>query len=294
MTPQYIMDAGLSGDFASVGIKFLRTFDVRAAARDPATSGARLQSYYDTVTRLFIDGYIMHPVNRTGGVPGLGDECPSKTLTQIACEQFQDFVQIRYGDEVKVLWSKTAKHECAESLAHLQSIARDHLDRLRAGFLDSVVYTCKKMFDVPSWKNGSDADAVHATRLLQLSRARTLCKSYRVPYSKDMWLELVEAASKTREKLLQGGPPSRSAGDTEVDNRKVWTALLPADGEATEQSVLRRSGLEPLVRAYLSLVDCTRDVERELGVHADFVQHNFVDEQRGGITRYGRDLLAAP
>ena len=148
MTPQYIMDAGLSGDFAEVGIKLLRTFDVRAAARDPATSGARLQSYYDTVTRLFIDGYIMHPVNRTGGVPGLGDECPSKTLTQIACEQFQDFVQMRYGDEVKVLWSKTAKHECAESLAHLQSIARDHLDTLRAGFLDSEVYTCKKMFDM--------------------------------------------------------------------------------------------------------------------------------------------------
>ena len=180
MTPQHIMEAGLSGDFAEVGIKLLRTFDVPAAARDPATSGARLQSYYDTVTRLFIDGYIMHPVNRTGGVPGRGEECPSKTLQQIACEQFEDFVQFRYGDKVKVLWSKTAKQECAESLAHLQSIASDHLDRLRAGFLDSEVYMCMDVFDVSSWKNGSDADAVHATRLLQFSQARTLCKSYRV------------------------------------------------------------------------------------------------------------------
>ena len=37
MTPQHIMEAGLSGDFAEVGIKLLRTFDVPAAARDPAT-----------------------------------------------------------------------------------------------------------------------------------------------------------------------------------------------------------------------------------------------------------------
>ena len=42
MTPQHIMEA----DFAEVGIKLLRTFDGRAAARGPATSGARLQSFY--------------------------------------------------------------------------------------------------------------------------------------------------------------------------------------------------------------------------------------------------------
>ena len=107
-----------------------------------------------------------------------------------------------------------------------------------------------------------------------------------------MWLELVEAASKTREELLgrsppspsagdEEGSPSRSAGDTVVDNRKVWTALLPALGEATEQSVLRRSGLEPLVRAYLSLVDSTADVKRGLGVHANFVQHHLGAHEQG-------------
>ena len=78
-----------------------------------------------------------------------------------------------------------------------------------------------------------------------------------------------------------GGPPSRSAGDTDVDHRKVWIALLPAVGEATEDSVLRRSGLEPLVRAYLSLVDSTGDVERGLGVHADFVQHHLGAHEQG-------------
>ena len=58
--------------------------------------------------RLFLDGYIMCPADRTGGVPGLGD-LPSKTLTQLAMEQFEDLVEISYGDKRKVLWSNTSK-----------------------------------------------------------------------------------------------------------------------------------------------------------------------------------------
>ena len=112
------------------------------------TSG-ELRQYYDTMKRLFLDGYIMCPVSdsRTGGVPGLGD-LPSKTLTQIAMEQFKDFVEISYGDKRKVLWSRTSKEECAESLAQIQSITRDQLDRLRAGFLDSEVYMCMRVLSL--------------------------------------------------------------------------------------------------------------------------------------------------
>ena len=43
MTPQHILEAGLSGDYAEVGIRLLRTFDAPAAARDPATSGTVLK-----------------------------------------------------------------------------------------------------------------------------------------------------------------------------------------------------------------------------------------------------------
>jgi hypothetical protein len=280
MTPQHIMEAGLSGDYAEVGIRLLRTFDVRGAERDPATSGSCLSQYYDTVKRLFIDGYIMYPVNRTGGIPELGDHCPSKTLTQIAQEQFADCVQIRYGDKVKVLWSKTAQEECAESLAQMQSIARDQLDRLRAGFLESEVYMCMRAFDVLSWQRGGDEDAARARRLLQLRKARALCKSYSVPYSQNDWERVVEAACEKREELSRRGDPSRSAGGTRVDNRKVWSALLPA-GSSAEESVMRSTGLEPVVRSYLSLVDSTGDVERGLGVHSNFVQHHLGAHEGG-------------
>ena len=281
MTPQHILEAGLSGDYAEVGIRLLRTFDVPAAARDPASSGQCLRQYYDTLKRLFIDGYIMCPVSRTGGVPELGDQCPSKTLTQIAMEQLADFVEIRYGDKLKVLWSKTSKEDCAESLAQLRSIANDQLDRLRAGFLDSEAYMCLRAFDMQHWQSGGDEDVVRARRLVQLRDARALCNVYSVPYSQDAWERLAKAACKKREELLRLDDPSRSAGATRVDNRRVWSALLPAPGSSAEESVLRSSGLEPVVRAYLSLVDSTGDVERGLGVHADFVQHH-VGAHEGG------------
>ena len=67
--------------------------------------------------------------------------------------------------------------------------------------------------------------------------------------------------------------PSRSAGDTRVDNRRVWSALLPAPGSSAAESVMRPAE-ESVVRSYLSLADSTGDVERGLGVHADFVKHH--------------------
>ena len=48
----------------------------------------------------------------------------------------------------------------------------------------------------------------------------------------------------------------------------MWSALL------TESSVLRTTGLGPLVRAYLATLDSTGDVERALGDHANFLNHH--------------------
>ena len=198
----------------------------------------------------------------------MGDHCSSKTLTQIAIEQFDDYIQIRYGDKEKILWSRTSKEECAESLAHLQSMARDHLDRLGAGFLDTEAYMSMAAFDVLSWGKGDDEDAQ------QLRKARSLCKHYRVPYAEKAWKQVVKAACAKRKKMLESDGPSRSAGNMHVDNRRAWSALLPATSSSSDPQVLRATGLEPLVRCYLSLVDSTGDVERGLGTHADFVQHH--------------------
>ena len=174
-----------------------------------------------------------------------GEHCSSKTLTQIAFERFMDFVQIRYGDKVKTLCSKTSKSECAESFAHIQSIARDHLDRLQAGFLDTEVYMCMAAFDVLSWSKGDDEDAK------QLRKARSLCKHYRVPYSEEAWMRVVKAACAKREEM---DGPSRSAGEKHVDNRRVRSTLLASASSSSDTQVLRATGLEPLV--------CLREAQR--------------------------------
>ena len=242
------------------------------------TSG-ELRQYYDTMQRLFLDGYIMCPVSdsRTGGVPGLGD-LPSKTLTQIAMEQFQDFVEISYGDKRKVLWSRTSKDDCAESLAQIQSITRDQLARLRAGFLDSEVYMCMRVFNVSLWQLDGDADVARARRLVQLRKARALSDAHHVPHSEDDWRRLGEAACQ-KQAELRLRPLVRRRG-THVDNRRVWSALLPVPGSSAAESVMRPAE-ESVVRSYVSLVDSTGDVERGLGVHADFVKHH-VGAHEGG------------
>ena len=43
-------------------------------------------------------------------VAGLG---AAKTITQIAMEQCQDMIKIRWGSRTKYLWSKISKDECA-------------------------------------------------------------------------------------------------------------------------------------------------------------------------------------
>ena len=219
---------------------------------------------------------IMQPVNRIGAIAEMGDDCPSKTLTQIAFEQFEDCVQIRYGNKEKVLWSKIAKEECGESLAQLQSIAKDHLERMEAGFLESEVYMCMRVFDVQSWQRSSDARRLH-----QLRKARVLCNSYGVPHSRSDWEQVVDAARNKREELSRRGDPSCSAGGTDVDNRQVWSALLPPVGTPAEKSALRSPSVESVVRSYLSLVDSIGDVERGLGAHADFLQHHLGAHEGG-------------
>ena len=89
--------------------------------------------------RLFIDGYIMCPASRTGGVPELGDQGSSKTLTQFAMEQLVDKAEILFGDTRNVLRPNISKADCTECLAQIRSIAQDQLDRPRVGILDEEV-----------------------------------------------------------------------------------------------------------------------------------------------------------
>jgi hypothetical protein len=104
MSTQDLLETGLAGDFSELAMQALRRFD--RSNPDPALASAALADFADKVRHLFIDGYIlMEP-----------DEPELKTLTQIVLEQCSDIREFRYGERVKILWSKTTKAECEETM----------------------------------------------------------------------------------------------------------------------------------------------------------------------------------
>ncbi len=123
MTTQDLLETDLAGDFAELAMQTLRRFD--RSDPDPALASAAVADFAVRVRRLFIDGYILMDPDQ----PGL------MTLTQIVLEQCSDIREFRYGERVKVLWSKTTKAECQHHLAgdrwHSGGYAGTHQSRIR-------------------------------------------------------------------------------------------------------------------------------------------------------------------
>ena len=256
-------------------LRFLRKFDM--TSRDPATSGRCLQSFCTVLQKLFVDGYIM--CDAGSSIPELG---PLKTITQIAMEQLSDFVEIRYGKKVKVLWSNVSRNDCEEALAEMRSIVSDVVARLQADFHENDLYMCLGALDLAEWQEamgdsmpttsvvGGEAGAgvdKSAVKLALLRRkAKRLCEALGAPFSFESWKKAVGVALET--------PPAPSpaassdSADLLPDNRPTWSRVM------AESAVLGETGLLPVVQFYLSLSDGTGDVERGLGTHADFLKHH--------------------
>ena len=115
ITPSDTIACGLAADYAEVCLSFIRVFDTNS--HDPALSLAQRDEFVDTLTCLFLDGYILAKVSSAGesaaGVPA------AKTLTQIAYEQLSPMRTFYYGHKTKVLWNGTAKEDAKLSLQSL-------------------------------------------------------------------------------------------------------------------------------------------------------------------------------
>jgi hypothetical protein len=244
MSTQDLLETGLAGDFAELAMQTLRLFD--RSDPDPALASAAVADFADRVRRLFIDGYILMAPDQ----PGL------MTLTQIELEQCSDIREFRYGERVKVLWSKTTKAECQETLREIGGIAADMLERIRADFGQNDLYMQFEAMDVKAWhlarQHGQDQAKVPALR----RRARNLHEALGLQWNAGDWDVVITAAIRER-------------SSPTMDNRCLWARLLslPPDDPA-QPLVLRR---QLLIRFYLSLSDGTGDVERLLGRHAAFL-----------------------
>ncbi len=246
MTTQDLLETGLAGDFAEVALRALRRFD--QADPDPALASFALADFADQARRLFIDGWVlMDP-----------DEPELKTLTQIVLEQCCDIRQFRYGERVKVLWTKTTKDEVQETLREIATIVGDMLDRLKADFGSDDMYMQLQCMHVEAAAFALHQGQASAKHVALRRCARNWHVALGLAWCATDWDLVVAAAARVR---------SQEPG---LDNRVVWARVLSLPGLAlADRRAIERS--EKLIRFYLSLSDGTGAVERQLGRHAAFL-----------------------
>jgi len=190
-----------------------------------------------------------------------------KTITSIALDQCGDMLQIRYGNKVKMLWSRTPKEEVTAVMAEIASVSKDTLARLQADFADKDLYMCLGALDIAAWEE--EAAGGPEVPVALRSKARRLCEALGVHYASDAWRAAFIAAQRCRRRLAREAGAATEAGSTEVDNRRVWFEVLRRSGPVGEHA-----WLAPVLAFYASLLDGTGDVERGLGRHASFLSHH--------------------
>lgn len=259
-------ESRLSAGLAPSGTRFLREWDT--SNHDPATAAKSLADFAGTLRALFVDGYIMFDSSQE--IAGLGK---AKTITQIAMEQCQDMVVIRWGSRSKCLWSATSKSECAAVLAEMRSVVEDTLSRMAADFHTQDLYMTFEVLDVCAWEKvlaaTPDPAEQRGRKTVLMRKARRLCDALGVPFDAEKFARMVKGAVQLRRRLTK-----TVAG---VDNREVWALLLA-------QSVDFKWAL-PIIQFYVAHPDGTGDIERGLGEHA-----RFRDSHRGAPD--GPDLSA--
>lgn len=232
--------------------RFLREWD--CSNHDPAKAAISLANFAKTLRVLFVDGYIMF--DSAQEVAGLG---PAKTITQIAMEQCQDMIVIRYGTRTKCLWSKTSPSECAAVLAEISSVVGDVLARLDADFHTQDLYMCFEALDLDTWRSVLAATQhERGIRSIPLQKkAQRLFDAVGATWDVYKFARLVKNVVEFRGRLL------RQDSKRDVDNRKVWAHWLATSPEHAGWAL-------PVVQFYVSHPDGTGDVERGLGEHARF------------------------
>jgi hypothetical protein len=275
MTPRFVLDAGLSADFSEECTRFLRRFDVED--RDPATTPRLLRDFRARMTALFVDGRIVSAI--PADAPGI--PAGAMTATHIALSQFDEILHIRCGDKIKALWSNTGKDQVLDALAQIKSATVDMFERLDADFDENDLYMALGTFDLAEWAANQStrasppgdvdpsvqapppiarapppgADAARARRLALSSKARRLCEALGAPFddSRD-WNAALQCALAHRKTL---GCPE--------DNRRVWAYIARQ---------ARFAWLSPVIAFYVSMQDGTGNIERNLGMHANFLAHH--------------------
>ena len=271
MSFKFIINMGLSADYAETALRLVREFDV--LAKDPATSRVLLEACRQKLHLLFQEGRIVK-------IPKAG-----KTAINLAMEQLQILDKlIACGDRTFNLYSESPTTVLAEGVRAFNEILDVAWDRLDADFRHNDLYMTFDVFHLSHWDSIvesqlsepnpprlEDDTSPTATRMRMHWRRIWHAVGTGQEKNIDDWFLAVLIAIRHRNKIT-AILPQRNPGDVDptlgpLDNRIPWYAAL----EDIDRGL---PCFSTLCRYYLSVLDGTPTVERDLGVVQDcYSQH---------------------
>ena len=274
LSAEELMGLAVSADYAEETVAFLRRFD--KYDHDPAKTPSQLREFARRMRVLFCDGHIMCAPPRPckvdpvelDGQDGQDGSSEPKTITQIVWEQVQDPEPIGVGSELFFLSTRASPAQIRGKMQAMCDVVDLMLDRLQAD-LGSGLSGALDVFDLAGWtssalrpparSDGPDSppgiSSSYRDKVTRLSDALKLGRGW------DLGQFGRAARALTRHAAAQA-----SKTHAKVDNRVAWSWLLRPRMRQEICSTLQWSAeLQMLIAFYVSMVEGTGDVERQLG-----------------------------
>ena len=132
---QFILNMGLSADYAELGLRLIREFDVNA--KDPATTRVLLDHWKFATRSLFSSGRIVC-------MPG---DDVGKTATLLALEQVDRLGVVLCGGRTLNFLDRSPTQALAEGLSVLKDVVEAAAGRIDADFRPDDLYSIR--FAIP-------------------------------------------------------------------------------------------------------------------------------------------------
>ena len=140
MNVRFILNMGLSADYAELALRLIRAFDV--LAKDPATSRVLIETWKRKAQQLFVAGNIV----------SMPEAAVGKTATQIALEQLNSIgANVACGDRTINFLNESPTQVLAEGVRAFKDISEIATERLDADFSPNDLYMAFCVFHLSEW-----------------------------------------------------------------------------------------------------------------------------------------------
>ena len=138
MTGQFVLDCGMSADYAALAVRLIRAFDKHD--KDPAATFRLLKGWREEVRALFPHGSIARIPSHAAG--GAGAAADAKTATRIALAQNEYIAEVDYKGRIQDFMAVPPKQMMQESLRAMTPVIEAAVGRVDVDFCDKDLYMC--------------------------------------------------------------------------------------------------------------------------------------------------------